>query len=95
MIPFYSSLYNMPLEALENMCSKIIPAVSGEHWAWMYALCMVAPMNLIKDAIVIVVVLLLYKRLHILIERIGSKNNKQKVESNDNSTNEKASLETH
>ena len=78
MVPFYSAFYNMPLEALEGMCSKIIPAVSGENWVWMYALCMVAPMNLIKDTIVVAVVLLLYKRLHILIERIGSKNIKQK-----------------
>lgn len=89
MIPFYSALYNMPLEALEGMCSKIIPAVSGDNWVWMYALCMVAPMNLIKDSIVIAVVLLLYKRLHILIERIGNKNNKEKVEPTDDSTNEK------
>ena len=74
MIPFYSALYNMPLETLEGMCSSIIPAVSGENWIWMYALIMVGPMNLIKDTIVIVVVLLLYKRLHILIERIGTQN---------------------
>ena len=80
MIPFYSFLYGMPLEALEGMCSKIIPAVSGENWVWMYALCMVAPMNIIKDTIVVVVVLLLYKRLHILIERIGNKNDKIKEE---------------
>lgn len=78
MVPFYSAFYNMPLEALEGMCSKIIPAVSGEKWVWMYALCMVLPMNLIKDTIVVLVVLLLYKRLHILIERIGAKNDKPK-----------------
>ena len=35
---------------------------------------MVGPMNLIKDTIVIGVVLLLYKRLHILINRIGEQN---------------------
>ena len=85
MIPFYSFLYGLPLSVLEGMCSKIIPAVSGEYWVWMYALCMVAPMNAIKDAMVIVMVLLLYKRLHILINRIGSqidnkKEGKQKEE---------------
>lgn len=78
MIPFYSFLYGMPLEALESMCSKIIPAVQGEYWTWMYALCMVAPMNAIKDTMVIVVVLLLYKRLHILINRIGNQTDKKK-----------------
>ncbi len=76
MIPFYSTLYNLPLEALEGMCSKIIPAVSGENWVYMYAVCMVLPMNVIKDSIVFAVVLLIYKRLHILIDKIGRKNEK-------------------
>lgn len=74
LVPFYSNVMGYPLVALEAMCSNIIPAVSGENWVWMYALIMVAPMNLIKDAIVFAVVLLLYKRLHILINRIGQRN---------------------
>lgn len=74
LVPFYSNVMGYPLVALEAMCSKIVPAVSGENWVWMYALIMVAPMNLIKDAIVFAVVLLLYKRLHILINRIGQRN---------------------
>ena len=78
MIPVYSQLYGLPLESLEAMCSAVVPAVQGENWVWLYALIMVAPMNLIKDTIVIVVVLLLYKRLHILIERIGSRNDNKK-----------------
>ena len=80
MVPFYSMFYNLPLNVLEGMCSKIIPAVTGENWVWLYALIMLAPMNLIKDVIVIAVVLLLYKRLHILINRIGSKNDPKPVE---------------
>ena len=71
MIPFYASFYGMPESVLEGLCSKIVPAVQGENWKWLYAGIMVAPMNAIKDTIVIVVVLLLYKRLHILINRIG------------------------
>ena len=71
MIPFYASFYGMPEAVLEGMCSKIIPAVQGENWKWLYAGIMVAPMNAIKDTMVIIVVLLLYKRLHILINRIG------------------------
>ena len=74
LVPFYSNVMGYPLVALEAMCSKVVPAVSGENWVWMYALIMVAPMNLIKDAIVFLVVLLLYKRLHILINRIGQRN---------------------
>ena len=78
MIPIYSQLYGLPLETLEAMCSKVVPAVQGENWVWLYALIMVAPMNLIKDTIVIAAVLLLYKRLHILIERIGNRNDNKK-----------------
>ena len=74
LVPFYSNVMGYPLVALEAMCSKVVPAVSGENWVWMYALIMVVPMNLIKDAIVFLVVLLLYKRLHILINRIGQRN---------------------
>ena len=70
-------LYGLPGAVLEGMCSKIVPAVQGENWKWLYAGIMVAPMNAIKDSIVIVVVLLLYKRLHILINRIGSQTVKQ------------------
>lgn len=79
MIPFYSMLYGLPESVLEGMCTKIIPAVQGENWKWLYASIMVAPMNAIKDSIVIVVVLLLYKRLHILINRIGSQTVKQET----------------
>ena len=86
MIPFYSMLYGLPESVLEGMCTKIIPAVHGENWKWLYASIMVAPMNAIKDSIVIVVVLLLYKRLHILINRIGSQTVKQ--ETKEEATNE-------
>lgn len=71
MIPFYASFYGMPEAVLEGMCNKIVPTVKGENWKWLYAGIMVAPMNAIKDTIVIAAVLLLYKRLHILINRIG------------------------
>ena len=86
MIPFYSMLYGLPESVLEGMCTKIIPTVQGENWKWLYASIMVAPMNAIKDSIVIVVVLLLYKRLHILINRIGSQTVKQ--EPKEEATNE-------
>ena len=79
MIPFYSMLYALPESVLEGMCTKIVPTVQGENWKWLYASIMVAPMNAIKDSIVIVVVLLLYKRLHILINRIGSQTVKQET----------------
>ena len=72
MIPFYAMFYGIPESVLEGLCRAVVPAVQGENWKWLYAGIMVAPMNAIKDAIVIATVLLLYKRLHILINRIGS-----------------------
>ena len=80
MVPFYSMFYNIPMSALEGMCSAIFPFVSGENWVWLYALTMVLPMNFVKDGIVIIVVLLVYKRLHILIDRIGNQSKKEKPE---------------
>ncbi len=79
MIPFYSMFYNLPESVLEGMCKAVVPAVQGDNWKWLYAGIMVAPMNAIKDAIVIVAVLLLYKRLHILIERISSEIEKKRL----------------
>ncbi len=73
MVPFYSMFYGVPLSGLEAACHAVVPAVQGENWIWLYAGIMVAPMNAIKDAIVIFAVLLLYKRLHIHINRIGSR----------------------
>ena len=71
LLPFYIFLLPTSDAFLESTCTKLIPAVQGSNWKWLYAVCMVAPMNAIKDTIVIIVVLLLYKRLHILINRIG------------------------
>lgn len=78
MVPFYSFLFGAPIEQLQQACSQIMPFIEGDNWLWLYALCMVLPMNLIKDAIVIVVVLLIYKRLHIFIQRIGNQTDKTK-----------------
>lgn len=84
MIPFYSMLYGMSLEQIEGMCTAVVPIVQGENWIWLYALIIVLPMNLIKNTIVVAVVLLLYKRLHILIERIADQiNNKKDPSTND------------
>lgn len=79
MVPFYAMFYGLPESVLEGMCSKIVPSVQGENWKWLYAGIMVAPMNAIKDTMVIVVVLLLYKRLHILINRIGEQQNNNQL----------------
>ena len=78
MIPFYSFFYNMSLETILKVCQKANPAIKDVGWS--YALCAVLPMNAIKNGIVIVATLLLYKRLHILIDMIGTQNHGPKLE---------------
>ena len=70
MIPFYSYFYNMSYERLLKIMQAANPAIKDVGWS--YALLAVLPMNAIKDGIVIVATLLLYKRLHILIDKIGT-----------------------
>lgn len=70
MIPFYSYFYNMSYERLLKIMQAANPAIKDVGWS--YALLAVLPMNAIKDGIVVVATLLLYKRLHILIDKIGT-----------------------
>ncbi|MCR5505713.1 MAG: ECF transporter S component [Bacilli bacterium] len=78
MIPFYSSFYNMSYETLLKACQAANKNIKDVGWS--YALLAVLPMNAIKDSIVIVAVLVLYKRLHILIDRIGTQKHGPKDE---------------
>ena len=78
LIPFYSYFYHMPYEKLLKACQAANPAIKDV--AWSYALLAVLPMNAIKDGIVLAVTFLLYKRLHILIDRIGTQKHGPKDE---------------
>ena len=77
MIPFYSSFYNLPYEALLNICQKANPAITDLGWS--YALFAVLPMNLMKDVIVLIVTFLVYKALHKYL-RLSWKSEKKVVE---------------
>ena len=64
-IPFYVEFYGIPLDVLlkaykDNPISDI---------KWAYALIAVVPFNLIKNAIVVVITMLIYKPLRKLIEK--------------------------
>ena len=54
-----------------EMCSKINPWITDLQWKFLIAVAV--PFNALKDAMVVVVTLLLYKRLHLLIDKIGVK----------------------
>lgn len=68
MLPFYIFVMGFSSEALLNMMQTANPLIKNISWS--YALFAVLPFNLIKDAIIIVVVLLIYKPLHRLLEKI-------------------------
>lgn len=67
-LDFYSFMYHLPLETILGMCQAINPNVSslGMPFLLMVAL----PFNLFKDAIVGIVTILVYKKLHTLIDKI-------------------------
>ena len=59
-IPFYSRLYNMSLEAIISLGSAIFPIIDS---LFMFVICCVVPFNIVKVAIIDVLTMLLYKRI--------------------------------
>ena len=64
-IPAYSNLYGMPIEAIIAAGTKIFPIVTDKL---SFVLCCVAPFNAIKVAIVDVLTLVLYKHISPLLK---------------------------
>lgn len=65
LLPKYSQLYGMPIEAFISMGAKINPAISN---VFTFVILAVAPFNLIKSVIVGVITMFLYKYLSKLIK---------------------------
>ena len=63
-IPAYSKLYNMPLEAIISLGGKIFPIVKD---LFSFCLCCVLPFNIIKAVLIDVLTLLLYKHISPLL----------------------------
>lgn len=68
MVPFYMFAFGMSEDQLLRICQFANPAIKDVGWG--YGLMAVAPFNLIKDAIVVVVTLLVYKSLHRFIDKL-------------------------
>lgn len=64
-IPFYSYFYGLSYETLLAICQIANPAITNVGWS--YAIFAVAPFNLLKDAVVIVVTFLVYRSIHKLL----------------------------
>ena len=73
MLDAYSVLYHLPKSVILGMCQKINPAISSLGFPFL--LMVALPFNALKDAIVVALTFLLYKRLRILFNRIDAQKN--------------------
>ncbi|MCQ2815011.1 MAG: ECF transporter S component [Bacilli bacterium] len=73
MLDFYMVVQKIPEEALLEMCQAVNPNVTSLSWPFLFMVAL--PFNAFKDALVIVLTLLLYKRLAKLINKIGQEKN--------------------
>ena len=61
-LPFYIQVMGMTEDMILGMCQKANPNITNIDWS--YAFLAVLPLNLIKDAIVIVVTFVIYRGIH-------------------------------
>ena len=72
-LDFYIMVMGWPEIVILKMCQAINPAITSLRWPFLFMVAL--PFNALKDVIVIAVTLLLYKRLHSLIDRLGAQTN--------------------
>lgn len=68
MFPFYTTLMNIPMEAIIGMCQKILPFIDSQFEVILLS---VTPANLIKGIAVSIVTFLLYKRLSPILKKFS------------------------
>ena len=71
-LDFYIFMMGWPKQVIINMCKAANPKVTSLGWTFFFFVGV--PFNAMKDAIVVVITFLLYKRLHKIIDKIGEKN---------------------
>ena len=69
-IPFYVSLYQMDMDAIIQMCTKVNPAVDS---VWKMVLFGIVPFNLIKTGANAILTFLIYKKISPTIHRFTKK----------------------
>ncbi len=72
-LDFYIFMMGWPKQVILNMCRAANPNVTSLGWTFFFFVGL--PFNAMKDAIVVVITFLLYKRLHRIIDRIGQQKN--------------------
>ncbi len=68
-LDFYIFMMGWPKVVILNMCKAANPAVTSLGWTFLFFVAL--PFNAMKDAIVVIITFLLYKRLHKVIDKIG------------------------
>lgn len=70
MLDFYIFMMGFPKGLLLQMCQVANPRITSLGWTfWLYV---GVPFNAMKDAMVVVITFVFYKRLHKVIDRIGA-----------------------
>ncbi len=64
MLPFYMTAFGLPMEAVVDMAAKAVPFVDTE---WKLLLCVTAPFNLLKGAVLSALTFVMYKHLSPLL----------------------------
>lgn len=72
-LDFYMFVMGWPEAVILRMCQAINPRVTSIRWPFLLMVSL--PFNALKDVIVILITMLLYKRMHILIDRLGAQKN--------------------
>ena len=72
-LDFYIFMMGWPKIAIINMCKAANPRVTSLGFTFLFYIAL--PFNAIKDAAVVLITFLLYKRLHRIIDRIGQQKN--------------------
>ena len=72
-LKFYIFIMGMSEGMILGMCQAINPSITNLKWPFLFMVAL--PFNALKDAIVVAITLLLYKRLHNLIDRLGAQKN--------------------
>lgn len=72
-LDFYIFMMGWPKVVIVNMCKAANPKVTSLGWTFFFLVAV--PFNALKDAAVVAITFLLYKRLHKVIDRIGQQKN--------------------
>ena len=71
-LDFYIFMMGWPKVVILNMCKAANPNVTSLGWTFLFFV--TVPFNAMKDAIIVIITFLLYKRLHRVIDKLGEKN---------------------